>query len=121
MNLQLINGSGSETTLNGEGNLVLGYNPKPLTQTGSQGHNLVFGTTGQSYTSYGGILGGFNNQIAGPEASILGGFNSTASGVTAAITGGEANTASRQDSWMAVVWGTERPGPTARSAAARSI
>ena len=109
VNLQLINGSGSETTLNGEGNLVIGYNPKPLTQTGS--HNLVFGTTGQSYTSYGGILGGFNNQIAGPEASILGGFNSTATGVTAAITGGEANTASGQDSWIGGGLGNRATGP----------
>jgi hypothetical protein len=98
VNLQVVNGSGSETTLNGEGNLVIGYDPKPQAQTGS--HNLVMGTVGQSYTSYGGVLAGFSNQISGPEASITGGFNSTATGVTADITGGEANTASGQDSWI---------------------
>jgi hypothetical protein len=98
VNLQLVNGSGSETTLNGEGNLVIGYDPKPQAQTGS--HNLVFGTFGQSYTSYGGLVAGFNNQISGPEASIVGGFNNTASGLTADVTGGEANTASGQDAWI---------------------
>jgi hypothetical protein len=109
VNVQLVNGSGSETTLNGEGNLVIGYNPKPQAQTGS--HNLAFGTSGQSYTSYGGILAGFNNQISGPEASIVGGFNSTASGLTAAITGGEANTASGQDASIGGGLGNRATGP----------
>ena len=36
-NLQLVNGSGSTETLNGAGNLVIGYDEMPGTQTGS--HN----------------------------------------------------------------------------------
>jgi hypothetical protein len=83
MNLQVVNGSGSETTLNGEGNLVIGYDPAPITQTGS--HNLVMGTEGQSYTSYGGLLAGSGNHIIAPRASV---------------TGGEANTAGGQNSWV---------------------
>jgi len=89
-NLQVINGSGLETTLNGTGNLILGYDPSPGTQTGS--HNLLLGGTGNSYTSYGGIVGGsFNNKISGPYASILGGGANTASGYASAITGGAFN------------------------------
>jgi len=41
VNLQVINGSGSETILNGTGNLIVGYDPTPGTQTGS--HNLLLG------------------------------------------------------------------------------
>jgi hypothetical protein len=52
VNLQVINGSGSESTLTGTGNLILGYDEAPGTQTGS--HNLLLGGTGDSYTSYGG-------------------------------------------------------------------
>jgi hypothetical protein len=55
----VIDGTGSETTINGTGNLILGYDETPGTQTGS--HDLLLGGTGDSYTSYGGIVGGFNN------------------------------------------------------------
>jgi hypothetical protein len=95
VNVQLINGSGSETTVNGEGNLVIGYDPKPGTQTGS--HNLVLGTSGQGYSSYGGIDAGVQSDISAPQASVLGGLNNTASGTNATITGGEANQAAGQD------------------------
>jgi len=89
-NLQVINGSGLETTINGTGNLVLGYDPSPGTQTGS--HNLLLGGTSNSYTSYGGIVGGsFNNKISGPYASILNGAGNTASGYASTINGGYTN------------------------------
>jgi hypothetical protein len=89
INLQVINGSGAESTLNGTGNLILGYDETPGTQTGS--HNLLLGGTGDSYTSYGGIGGGFNNKISGGYASVLGGGANTASGYASTITGGYAN------------------------------
>jgi len=93
VNLQVIDGSGSETTINGTGNLILGYDPSPGTQTGS--HNLLLGGLGNSYSSYGGIVGGgFNNKISGPYASILGGGQNTASGFVSTITGGYSNKAS---------------------------
>ena len=88
VNLQIINGSGVETTINGEGNLVLGYDEKPGTQTGS--HNLLLGGS-NSYSSYGGIVGGHGNKISGAEASILGGEANIASGLTSTITGGYSN------------------------------
>ena len=90
VNLQIINGSGVETTINGEGNLVLGYDEKPGTQTGS--HDLLLGGTGNSYTSYGGIVGGaYNNKISSGYASVLGGAENTASGYTSTILGGRSN------------------------------
>jgi hypothetical protein len=96
VNLQLINGSGSETTLNGEGNLVIGYNPAPGIQTGS--HNLLLGIGDQADLSYGGINAGLHNTINGPGASVLGGNENTASGLQSTVTGGALNTASGQDS-----------------------
>jgi hypothetical protein len=91
INLQVIDGSGSETTINGTGNLILGYDEAPGTQTGS--HNLLLGGTGNSYTSYGGFLGGFGNKISGAYASIFAGAFNTDSGHSGAITGGYANKA----------------------------
>ena len=65
INLQVIDGTGSETTIDGTGNLILGYDEKPGTQTGS--HNLLLGGSGNSYSSYGGIVGGSgSNKISGP-------------------------------------------------------
>ena len=77
VNLQIINGEGKTATINGEGNLVIGYDESPGTQTGS--HNLMLGGE-QTYTSYGGILDGFKNTISGPFASVIGGEANTASG-----------------------------------------
>src|SRR5581483_4954821 len=50
VNVQVVSGSGTTNgTVNGEGNLVLGYDESPGTQTGS--HNLILGV-GQGFTSY---------------------------------------------------------------------
>jgi hypothetical protein len=74
MNLQIESGSGStDGAVNGLGNVIIGYNEFPGTQTGS--HNLVFGH-GQAFTSFGGIVAGVNNTISAPWASVLGGFDS---------------------------------------------
>src|ERR1700678_3091258 len=90
VNLQVIDGSGSETTVNGTGNLVLGYDETPGTQTGS--HNLLLGGVTNSYTSYGGIVGGaHNNTISGPYATVLDGAENTATGSSSTIAGGHSN------------------------------
>ncbi len=95
VNVQLINGSGSETTINGAGNLILGYDPTPGTQTGS--HNLLLGGE-QSYSSYGGIVTGYGSAISAPYASVLGGARNSASGSYSTITGGYANKATTKAS-----------------------
>lgn len=91
INVQIVNGTGSEATLNGMGNLVVGYDENPGAQTGS--HNLLVGGS-NAYTSYGGIDGGLGNRISGSYASALGGNNSVASGYASTITGGSFNVAS---------------------------
>ena len=92
MNLQLESGVGSTTGApNGLGNLIIGYDETPGTQTGSA--NLVLGT-GQTFTSYGGIVAGNGDTISSPFASVTGGQDNTASGPEASVTGGERNLAS---------------------------
>jgi len=91
VNVQVINGSGSESDITGTGkgtgNLIVGYDPSPGTQTGS--HDLVVGGIGNAYTSYGGIIvGGHNNTLTGPYASILGGAENIASGNSSTVVGG---------------------------------
>lgn len=90
VNVQVINGTGTETTLNGTGNLIIGYDEKPVTQTGS--HNLLLGTS-NSYSSYGGIVGGSGNKISAGYASTLGGVANIASAYASTITGGYSNKA----------------------------
>jgi len=94
VNVQVVNGEGKTATTNGEGNLVIGYDESPSQpppeQTGS--HNLILGEQ-QSFTSYGGILAGFDNTISGPFASVSGGALNTAGGEGASVSGGALNLA----------------------------
>ncbi len=93
VNVQIVNGEGSTASTNGDGNLVIGYDEEPRTQTGS--HNLVLGKE-QSYTSYGGIAGGRDSSVTGPFASVTGGVDNTASGEVASVSGGGSNKASNE-------------------------
>jgi hypothetical protein len=106
-NLQIVNGEGKTNTTNGAGNLVIGYDQSreqacaevepecivgiPGRQTGS--HNLIVGS-GQSFTSYGGIVAGLLGTITAPYASVTGGFQNEASGERASVSGGNTNRAS---------------------------
>jgi len=117
-NVQIVNGEGKTATTNGEGNLVIGYdeqghcseaNLPPRTQTECEelgflgdkwlttteqtgSHNLVLGEV-QTFTSYGGILGGRGNAITAPFASVAGGEDNTASGEASAVSSGSKNAA----------------------------
>ena len=82
-NVQILSGAGKEETLNGEGNLIIGYDELPGTQTGS--NNLMLGAE-QAFTSYGSILGGEGNSSSG-SGSILGGAGNTASSYADAVFG----------------------------------
>jgi hypothetical protein len=109
-NLNLVNGAGSTQTANGRGNLIIGYNEArgggADARNGS--HNLVLGQQA-NYTSFGGIVGGYQNTIAGPFAHALtgngngalsfytciaSGYSNNATGLYAAILGGQINVAS---------------------------
>ncbi len=79
VNVQVLSGSGSTGgAVNGRGNLVIGYDEMPGSQTGS--HNLVLGSH-QTYTSYASIVGGTHNNATGAYTAVLGSGNS-ASGIT---------------------------------------
>jgi hypothetical protein len=92
-NLNIRSGSGvTNGAINGLGNLVVGYNEdNGDNRTGS--HNIVIGPF-HSYSSYGGLLAGYNNTVSGANASISGGYYNTASGAYASVSAGVGNTAS---------------------------
>ncbi|HEY3947006.1 MAG TPA: hypothetical protein VGL78_17420 [Solirubrobacteraceae bacterium] len=87
-----MSGSGSTGgTVNGMGNLVIGYaeNPKGYVRTGS--NDLIVGT-GNGWTGFGEIAGGANNRASGPYATTFG-LSNIASGMESAILGGHKNSA----------------------------
>jgi hypothetical protein len=111
VNLQIVNGMNSTDTVNGLGNLIVGYDetapegsapgcadwtipPGPTDtcvalKTGS--HNFVVGSY-NTYTQYGGLLGGTRNTLRGPFASVSGGLYNEA-GDYSSVSGGKANRA----------------------------
>jgi len=109
VNVQILNGNGSTASTNGEGNLVIGYDETPGTQSGS--HNLVLGTT-QTFSSYGGVIGGDSNTVTGPSSAVFG-FANEASGSYSSALGGDYNFAAA--SFSSVLGGCENlagPGST---------
>jgi hypothetical protein len=93
VNVQVVNGEGTTASLNGEGNVVIGYDEteKGPLQTGS--HNLVLGEE-NAFTSSGGIVSGIVNAITGQNASAIGGYQDTASGADSFVASGELDRAS---------------------------
>lgn len=96
-NVHVRSGSGATDdggALTGLGNLIVGYNESNSdVRTGS--HNLVIGRR-HTYTSFGGLVAGFNNVVTGQESSVTAGKNNTASGLRSSISGGESGIASGQ-------------------------
>ncbi len=118
-NVQIRNGAGSTKTTNRYGNLIIGYNKNEVaTRLGS--HNLVLGDL-HEYSSYGGIVTGELNTLAGPNTTILSSSESSANasgsalvgankGITdgpAVIVGGVRGYASAAAQFGVVVGGTE--------------
>jgi hypothetical protein len=91
VNVEVNSGNGETATVNGKGNLVVGYDEaEGAEQTGS--NNLVVGNK-QTFTSFGGIVGGSGNAITGPFASATGGYLNVAGGIYSAVSGGADNKA----------------------------
>lgn len=98
VNVQVLNGMGSSDTANGKGNLIVGYDEagtagpdeQATVKTGS--HNVVVGPQ-HTYASFGGIVAGFRNQIAGPHANVTGGFRNRVTGFATSVSGGSGNEA----------------------------
>jgi hypothetical protein len=93
-NLQIVNGLGRTNTVNGCGNLILGYNEPasaasgwPTTRTGS--HNLIIGRF-HSHASYGALLAGEMNLTSAnaPAACVVGGSEGSANADRVVVVGG---------------------------------
>jgi hypothetical protein len=89
----------------GLGNLVVGYNDLPslpdlYPRTGS--HNFIVGPV-HSYSSWGGLVAGYENKIEGTSCSVTGGNNNTAGTDVfgkASVSGGNGNEATGAFSWV---------------------
>ena len=91
-NLQVVSGSGAtDGEVNGIGNIIIGYDEEDDNDK-SGSHNLVVGNH-HTYSSYGGIVVGSNNNITGSYASVTGGYGNTASGLYSSVSGGGYNLA----------------------------
>jgi hypothetical protein len=117
VNVQIVNGMGETQTVNGTGNLIVGYNrPSATNATCSLGssesasacaansgvwaqshksgsHNIVGGDF-NSYSSWGGLVLGLENAMSAPYAAVMGGARNRAQAAFASIAGGSFNTAS---------------------------
>ncbi len=83
-----------QTTTNGLGNLIVGYQEMRGggdDRTGS--NNIVVGQR-HNYSSFGGLVVGHRNTISGVYSSVSGGDRNTASGAGSSVSGGQQNTAS---------------------------
>lgn len=94
VNVHVRNGTGSTyETLNGLGNLIVGYNKDYFENDRTGSHNLVIGDE-HTYSSSGGFVAGIENTISGPYSSVCGGVRNTASSEASHVSGGVNNTAS---------------------------
>ncbi|NNF97890.1 MAG: hypothetical protein HKM93_00785 [Desulfobacteraceae bacterium] len=117
VNLQITNGLGSTNTINGLGNLIIGYdevnrirsiyrcsNGDYTDQASCEGadeswsnshktgsHYLVTGF-GNNYSQYGGMVAGQSNFATGRYGTVTCGWGNTASGANSSVSGGRSNT-----------------------------
>jgi hypothetical protein len=106
VNLQVVDGSGATSTINGTGKVVIGYAEGTAGTSRTGSHDLILGSQ-NSWTSYGSLVGGSYNQATAPNTTALGyydtasgqwavaaGYDNTASGQNSAVLGGAINVAS---------------------------
>ena len=105
-NLHIRNGTGStDGPVNGLGNLIVGYNElRGFGDNRSGSHNIIGGTR-SNYSSFGGLVVGYNNTISGIYSTATGGYYGTASGGYSSVSGGNYNTASN---WYSSVSGGDQ-------------
>jgi len=102
INLNIVSGSDSTNgSVNGLGNIIVGYNENDMNSTRNGSHNIIVGNN-HGYSSYGGIVGGIGNTISG-NYSFAVGQNNTASGLVSSVSSGYNNAASGQ--WSSVSGG----------------
>lgn len=73
-NVHVRSGAGTtNATVNGVGNLIVGYNEAFGTLDRSGSHNLIVGRS-HAYSSWGGVVFGDMNRVTAPASSVTGGF-----------------------------------------------
>jgi hypothetical protein len=92
-NVNVRNGSGTTTSANAVGNLVIGYNQNSQGYARGGSHNLIVGDD-HGYSLYGSSVSGFRNRVTGAYSSVNGGSLNLASGFGTSVNGGENNVAS---------------------------
>jgi len=103
VNIKIVNGSGKTETSNGVGNLIVGYNePRTSGSDKSGSHNIVVGPK-HNYSSYGGLVAGYSNEISGSYACVSGGESNIAEGTYSSVSGGSLNTA--ENHWSSIAGG----------------
>ncbi len=120
VNVQIVNGQGNTNTVNGVGNLIVGYNAERpsgvrseecssgehTSQSDCEGagqtwalnhksgsHNIVVGDQ-HNYSSFAGTVLGFQNTSNRDAASVVGGYQNSARGKYSSVAGGQLNRAS---------------------------
>jgi hypothetical protein len=103
-NLHIDNGMGQTDSINGLGNLIVGYNEPPRDEGGASdrterggSHNLVVGSE-HNFSGYGGLLSGFHNSLLVNFGALLGGCFNSAVGKCATVSGGTNNAANGDSS-----------------------
>lgn len=99
-NIHITNGSFNTATVNGLGNLIIGYNeiqqyPNNVLVPGDRGgsHNLVIGPLNKfTLNSYCSIVAGYDNKADACFTAVLAGADNTVSGQYGALLGGTSNT-----------------------------
>ena len=76
-NVHVQNGTGSTSTKNGLGNLIIGYNEETNRVNDRSGsHNLIVGP-GHTYSAVGGLVAGYQNSVMCWYSSVSGGAYNT--------------------------------------------
>ena len=124
VNVHVNNGEGGTATVDGTGNLIVGYDERlsanvsfcSIIDGGGNAYTLqadcennsgVWGTApqkigshnlvigiGHNYTQHGGLIAGFRNTVASSDSSISGGIDNVSNGSYGSVSGGASNTAS---------------------------
>lgn len=90
INGELCNIHGACTSVNGLGNVIIGYDEETTDEpvdVRNGSHNLVIGRW-HSYASYGGIVAGEDNEVSAPGAAVCGGSRNDATGELSSVSGG---------------------------------
>ena len=93
VNVYITSGGGNTNgSVNGLGNLIIGYGEWDSTTDVSGSHNLVMGVD-NGFSGYSGLVNGYENDISGDYATVLSGSGNEATGQYAVVVTGRNNAA----------------------------